>query len=399
MVVAGYGAAFSFLSRTLDTIPVRRPRRRRAGVDREAGTSENPPSGRPDVRNPAPVRCKSQPGDRRRSQGGLHPIFRERGIVSDTHSADPRPPDGDAAGLSEEEARRIAALLRLGPALAGAGDTPGDHVALAELEVLAAARGRDPRGVGLPRHLTRCPVCLDLYETLLDHVPAVARESRDRFVRLGAGGVARASGRGGHWPIHRLVAAAACVAVLLTAGYGLRHLAFPDPPRSVGGSCRLAGGGTLEPGHAIPARARLVVEAGTTLHLDDGGTAVRAERESSVSFSRSLRGHPVFHVHEGDVHVMAARQRPGMSVHVWTPLGGITVIGTEFHVRVGSEPIVIHEVRPDAPLAAAYEDRVATVAVAVTEGTVAVSTTRDRRLVTAGRSAVLRQGQPLIEVR
>jgi len=313
------------------------------------------------------------------------------------HPDDPRPTGDDAATVGEAEARGIATALGLGSALAGLGaDARGGHLSLADLESLAASRGRDPRGQGLPRHLTRCPTCLDLYEAVLAGLPAVSPESRRRFARLFAG--TSVSRHGGGWPIRRL-AAAACVAALVTAGLQLRHVAIPNPPRAVGGSCRLAGGAEVETGRAVPSRARLVVEAGTALRLDDGGTAVRAERESNVSFSRSLRGHPVFHVHDGEVHVTAARQRPGMSVHVRTALGDVTVIGTEFRVAVGSEPIVIHEVRPDAPQPQAYEDRVATVAVAVTEGTVAVSTGRDRRLVSAGQSAFLRQGQPLIEVR
>jgi hypothetical protein len=333
--------------------------------------------------------------------GATPDLPRERGIVSDEHPDDTRPTGGDDASDGEAEARRIAAALALGPALAGLGaDARGEHLSLADLEALAATRGRDPQGAGLPRHLTRCPTCLDLYEAVLGGVPAVSRESRGRFERLFA---SAAAARHGHrhasgWPIRRLLAAA-CVAALLTAGFQLRHVAIPNAPHPVGGSCRLAGGAAIEPGRAVPARARLVVEAGTALRLDDGGTAVRAERESNVSFTRSLRGHPVFHVHEGEVHVTAARQQPGMSVHVRTALGDVTVIGTEFRVTVGSEPIVIHEVRPDAPQAQAYEDRVATVAVAVTEGTVAVSTGRDRRLVSAGQAAFLRQGQPLIEVR
>lgn len=321
--------------------------------------------------------------------------------MTDTHPDDPRPTGGDAASVGEAEARRIAAALGLGPALAALGaDDRGEHLALADLEALAAGRGRDPQAAGLPRHLTRCPTCLDLFEAVLGGVPAVAPESRGRFERLYAGAAAPRHGHRsvGGGPVRWLLAAA-CVAALLTAGFALRHVAIPNPPRTVGGACRLAGGGPVEAGRAIPARARLVVEAGTALHLDDGGTAVRAERESNLSFSRSLRGHPVFHVHDGEVHVTAARQRPGMSVHVRTALGDVTVIGTEFRVAVGSEPIVIHEVRPDAPQPQAYEDRVATVAVAVTEGTVAVSTGRDRRLVSAGQSAFLRQGQPLIEVR
>jgi len=320
--------------------------------------------------------------------------------VSDTHPDDPRPMDAANPGVSEAEARRIAAGLQLGPALAAlAADIRDDHLSLADLEALAAAHGHDPQGRGLPRHLSGCPVCLDLFETLLDGVPAVAAESRTRFERLFAGDDALRHGHGGGWPIRRLLLAAACVAALVTAGLQLRHVAIPNPPRSVGGSCRLADGGPLEPGRAVPARERLVVEAGTSLELDDGGTAVRAERESNLTFTRSLRGHPVFHVHEGDVRVTAARQRPGMSVNVCTSLGDITVIGTEFRVTVGSEPIVIHEMRPDAPRVTAYEDRAATVSVAVTEGIVAVRTKRDRRLVAAGQSALLRQGQPLIEVR
>ncbi len=319
--------------------------------------------------------------------------------MSDEHPSDDRPTGGDDASVGEAEARRIAMALDLGPALAGLGaEARGDHLSLADLEALAAARGRDPRGRGLPDHLTRCPTCLDLYGIVLDGLPAVSSESRGRFERLFAGEAAARRGDGSRWPIRRLLAAA-CVAALVTAGFQLRHVAIPNPPRVVGGSCRLAGGAALELGRAIPARTRLAVEAGTSLRLDDGGTAVRAERESSLSFTRSLDGHPVFHVHEGDVHVTAARQRSGMSIHVRTALGDVTVIGTEFRVTVGSEPIVIHEVRPDAPQAKAYQDRVATVAVAVTEGTVAVSTGRDRRLVSAGQSAFLRQGQPLIEVR
>jgi hypothetical protein len=318
-----------------------------------------------------------------------------RAIVTTMRPEQSPADDDDVPGVGEAEARRIGATLRLGQALAA--DTDDGHLSLAALEAVAATRGVESQGHGLPRHLTRCPTCLDLYEALLAGVPAVSGASRTRFLRVGTGAVPpRTVGVRG--PFLRALAAAACIAVLLTAGFRLRHLVDPRPPRAVGGSCRLAEGGAIDLTQGIPARRKIVVAAGTSLRLDDGGTAVRAEGDASISFTRSLAGHPVFHLHAGAVHVTAARQRPGMSVHVKTALGDVTVIGTEFRVTVGSEPIVIHEVRPDAPQAAAYEDRVATVAVAVTEGTVAVSTTRDRRLVTAGQTAVLRQGQPLVEV-
>ncbi len=317
-----------------------------------------------------------------------------------THGEEPRPADDDVPDVGEAEARAIGADLRLGPALADpSGGTHGDHLGLAELEALASVRGRDASGDALPRHLTSCPVCLDLYEALLEGVPALAPESLARHERLFDAPTA-ASARPTRWSGRMgLLSAAACLAILVVAGLQTRHLVAPNPPRSAGGSCRLADGAVLAPGLPIPARRQVVVEAGTALNLDDGGTSVRAERESNLSFSRSLAGHPVFHVHDGDVRVTAARQRPGMAIHVRTALGDIRVVGTEFRVTVGSEPIVIHEVNPADPRAAAYEGRVATVTVTVTEGSVAVSTTHDRTLLTAGQSALLRQGQPHIEVR
>lgn len=310
----------------------------------------------------------------------------------------PLPPPDDPRGeapASEREARGQLAGLGLKSALGAlaAADRDG-HLGLPELESLVARRGHSPDGSPLPPHLTRCAICLDLYEALVQGVAPMTAPTRARLLRLHA-----ESGRARRWPASRWLALAASLAILATAGLQARHVAFPNPPVAVHDGCRGADGVALPAGSPMPVRRPVLVPSGATLALGDGGTSLRAERESRVSFARTLRGHPVFHVHGGDVWVSAAKQKPGMAVRVTTALGEIRVIGTEFRVTVESEPIVVHESRPDAPGTAAYEDRIAAVSVAVREGAVAVQGRRDRVVVSAGETAVLRQGQPRIEVR
>jgi len=303
------------------------------------------------------------------------------------------------SSLDEGDARRMDAEWHLAERLRPlTDDVLEEHLSLLELQRLATEHRRKDGEKDLPEHLAACPICLDLFQTLLEGTPVVSRNAMRRFENT--------PGAPRRWTRLRwfssrqvLLRAAALVAILLGAGVLARPYVFPDPSVTGQGVLTLANGKVVAAGQAVPARRTVTMGPGAALALDDGGTAVRAETESEVSFSRSLRGNPQFVVHGGDVWVTAAKQKPGSAVVVRTPLGEIRVIGTKFRVTVEREKVLVHESKPERPGITKYATSISAVVVAVQEGIVSVRNRHEQASVSAGQTAVLRQNQLWIEVR
>ncbi len=306
--------------------------------------------------------------------------------------------EADAA-LDEGEARRMAAEWHLAERLRPLTEAIlKDHLNLQALQRLADEHRRNDGEKDLPEHLTACPICLDLFQTLLEGTPLVSRRAMKRFEET-PGAPRRWAKLAWFTSSPILLRAAALVAILLGTGVLARPLVFPHPPVTTQGVFTLANGSTVPAGQSVPARRPFTMNAGAALALDDGGTAVRAETESNLSFSRSLRGNPQISVHGGDIWVSAAKQKPGSTIVIQTPLGEIRVIGTKFRVTVEKEKVVVHETRPERPEVTKYATNISAVVVTVQEGTVAVRNRSEQASVSAGQTAVMRQNQQWIEVR
>ncbi len=300
--------------------------------------------------------------------------------------------------LAEEDAARFAAWLQLDEGLRPL--TEGireNHLDLSALQRLANEHRGNAGEKEIPEHLATCPICLDLFQSILDGVPVVDRSAMQRFENI-PGYSQRQTDSWWHSSRRIFLSAAAGVIILLGAHVLARSLFFSNPPLSVSGGFTLANGTTVPAGGPIPFRRPFTMNAGNALALDDGGTSVRAETESEMSFSRSLLGNPMFVVNNGAVWVSAAKQKPGSSIMVRTPLGDIRVIGTEFRVTVESENVVVYENRPDQSEIKEHTTSISAVIVNVHEGTVSLRNRHDQVTVSAGGTAVMRQGQPMIKV-
>lgn len=310
------------------------------------------------------------------------------------------PDDLNSEGaLAEGDAKRIGSTLHLAEGLRPqAGGDSEKHMELPELQRLAEEHRRTPGEKNVPEHLTICAICLDLFQTILAGVPAVSRQAHARFERLGDTSRRRIY-FGWFSSTHVVLRAAAVLVILLAIGILSKPVLFPNSPVTTQGSFAMANGVAVPAGGALPARKPFTMSQGSVMALNDGGTAVRAETASEMSFARSVRGNPEFTVRDGDVWVKAAKQKSGSFITVRTPLGDIRVIGTEFRVTVEKEQVVVHERRPDQPETTQYASTISAVVVGVREGTIALRNQHERVSVTAGQTAVLRQNQSWIEVR
>lgn len=306
---------------------------------------------------------------------------------------------GSNPNLDETDARKLGARLRLNEDLLEATAQAGtEHFSLATLRQLAD-KHRQTRGEkDIPAHLAICPICLDLFEALLEDLPALPRDTTQRFERL----FTRSRKRPGQvWPLSQwgLLRLAAAAILLLGLGFLLKPQVFSNPPRMIQGTFAQATGKPLASGQALQSRKPFTMGEGAQLALDDGGTTIRSEVRSELAFKRTLRGDPLFVVNGGDIWVTAAKQKPGSSIRVQTPLGDIRVIGTEFRVTLQSEQVEVHETKPDQSEIVSYSTNISAVVVTVREGTIALRNRHDQVAVSAGNTAVLRQGHPRIDVR
>ncbi|MFC1462832.1 FecR domain-containing protein [Verrucomicrobiota bacterium] len=300
--------------------------------------------------------------------------------------------------LDEADAVHLAERLRLDEGLRPLTRDDADrHLELPALRKLAD-KCRAGGMADMPAHLAACPICLDLFQCFLAGVPAVSDSTIARFENLAETPDRRSSIV--WFPSARiLLRAAAAVALLLGAGVLLKPLVFPGPPVTTQGVFTLANGAAVAEGERVPARQPFTMSKGAELALDDGATSVRAEAESRMSFSRSLRGDPTFVVNDGDVRVTAAKQKRGSSIMVRTPLGDIRVIGTEFRVTLKREQVVVYENQPKQAEIEEHVGEISAVIVAVREGVVSLRNRHEEVAVSAGHTAVIRQGQPRIELR
>ncbi len=269
----------------------------------------------------------------------------------------------------------------------GAG-LEGGHLSLVELEGLAARR-RGGEEVELPGHLGVCPVCLELYEVMVEGVPAVSEGAMGRFEGIYEGEEVVVRGRIGwrRWVgvAAALIVCAGLVGVYVPMGRG-------TSVAEVGGLVR-EGGAEVAAGAAIPVREVLVATGDTKAGFADGSGVV-IQKGTRLAIEESNLGSKTVVLSEGRVEASVAKQTWGRRFEVSTPLGPVTVVGTKFSVSCGKEKVVVYGNEGKAGM----ESEITVVTVRVTEGVVRVSNKSEEVRVGAGEVAVMREREPRIEV-
>lgn len=296
----------------------------------------------------------------------------------------------------------------------------GRHYNLAELKLLVAQRETWGEYWDMPEHLAACPVCLALFEGLLSGVPQADPEALARMSQLDASGIRR-------WfrlvpALPKLARLAAVFAVLVSGAWYLVTALTPPAVSMVAGSVQLengqeiAGGGTLPGGGAT-----LQVTQSVTARFADGSEVV-LERDSRFALETSRYHGQKVQLAEGKLFCQVAKQKEGRSFQVLTPVGEVTVVGTQFVVASHKAPDVAPVATPAGkgtgktekpglrflhPLLVGVHDdallksaeRPSVVTVEVKEGVVLVRNRYGYQTrLSAGQTAVLRDNLRVIDV-
>jgi len=276
------------------------------------------------------------------------------------------------------------------------------HLSLAELQALVAEHRRLGESWVFAEHLGVCPVCLDVFQCLLDGVPEAGQVAQRRFESLWreAGLTAPpVMGTLRSWPLaRRIMRVAAVLAILLGVATAV-HIATRSPLAAIqAGALQTLRGPILHAGDPFPDGSMLEAVESVQVSLA-GGSYVAVDALSRLAVDRSLAGSMRIRLAQGRIEAAVVRQTMGRQFTVTTPLGDVRVIGTRFQVAVNSEDVTVYEQSGNAGPARKYRTRVASVSVTVKEGVVSVHARRDRVKVSAGQTAVIREGQPLIDVK
>lgn len=295
----------------------------------------------------------------------------------------------------------------------------GDHFAIEELRALAADRKSWGEFWEMPRHLESCPVCLDLFEALLDDDKAVDQDVLERMRKLHPLRIRFLPRL--RFSLPMLAKTAAAVAVLAFAVLLAHEFIAAPSVRIIDGSLRLVDGQEVSAGSVAPIGSELRVLRPTTTVFSDG-SKVTASKDSRMALLTSLLRDKVVQLSEGRVVCVVSKQKAGRGFKVVTPAGEIVVVGTKFSVdsrsnrgegtaqqrqsqdegggKRGKELLFYHPLQvgvrgddaTDAP-------RDSVVTVTVDEGVVLVRNRSGKESrVTAGQTAVLRSGMSVIDV-
>jgi len=296
---------------------------------------------------------------------------------------------GGIADAGEQQWDRLAA--RIAEILRKNGE-PAKHPDLTELREWFNQRKTNPDGWVMPAHLLQCPVCLEAFEVLVEGVPEISPESRSRYRQLFEFNRPHARGIAVYWP--QLLATAAVLTIIAGVfSWGLYCGHVPLDVQS----------GRLQVENRIPTTGRASVTAGElfvaveparTVVAD--GIALDIDRASRVAFHRTPRT-TVVTLASGGVSASVPPRKQGRRFAVKTALGDVFVTGTKFRVSTGDEPSVEYRNDGEGNVSARELD-VASVTVLVEEGTVLVRNKQETARVEAGYHAVLRAGQPRIDV-
>lgn len=298
--------------------------------------------------------------------------------------------------LTENEAATLEGGAEIAAALAAESAPEHDHYSLGEMLALADERRLASGQWSMPEHLAVCPLCLEIFEMVLDGVPEPGAAALERFMsvvtRANAGSQARFRRFSARTTLLRL---AAGILIALLA-YGAYHYQTTRNPPVIGAGVLLAREGRpLTPGQTLPANTQVIAGENTDAVLDDGSRVV-IFKDSRVKFQRNRHGAPVFTLAQGSLLADVAPQAPGRELAVKTDLGSVHVVGTRFRVERSVETVKVHE--SGANPVSSYTEEIAVMRVTVLEGTVLVRNRRERATAWSGSTAVVRSNHPHIEV-
>ena len=281
---------------------------------------------------------------------------------------------------------------RLTESLRGASDA-GGHLTLAELRQFAEQRRTGGGEWTMPPHLSGCPVCLEAFEALVAGGTDISSAGRARFLGLFDELRPRRSPILLYLP---RLAAAAAVLVLAYAGvvtYAQRQGTVPFTVAS--GLLHAPGGEAVAGSTRVPAGQEYLTRQPTRIIMD-GGIVVDIAGDSRLAF-RTVARNSIVDLSDGTVSVMAPPLANGRHFTVSTRLGDVVIVGTSFSVACRNERAVEYTNDGRGSVSSRPID-VTSVAVVVSEGTVQVRGRDEVVLVGAGYRAVLRAGEPKVEV-
>jgi len=291
-------------------------------------------------------------------------------------------------------------LRRGGIFAAAASDAGPDagHFSLEELRALHEQRSRLGAGWEMPLHLAECFLCLEAFQCLQDGVPALSKAAEARFEGIFHSETSVAWLRGAGFKRAARILRTAAAILLLAAGAAVTwSLSRPAPRLDSGMFVIERDNRELAKSAELPENTLLVAGGETGAVFSDGAKTQFASG-SRVMINRSLVGDTTINLHQGRVEASVPKQRPGRHFMVRTPLGDVRVVGTRFRVSTDSEKVRIYEKSEDSKNRT-YMDRIKAVSVQVESGVVVVDNRYDHVNVAAGQSAIIREGQKLIEVR
>lgn len=282
-------------------------------------------------------------------------------------------------------------------ALAAAIPVEERHFELDELSSLADARRAQGEAWEMPAHLSRCSLCLEAFQAILEGISTPSASAVNRFVEIGQAREAAPPNTvpsPSRWKVALKIAAS--VAILLGTVWLFNHFGRTTSAHVREGTVTLANGNTLAAGAPIPDRVIVTATTPTSANFADG-SSVELAKETKVSFRESFNGSAMVSLNEGEVVASVAKQEAGKRFTVKTPLGEIVVVGTRFSVTCQKEEVTVYQ-SVAGQAVQQRNDLVRAVRVTVFEGIVRVRRLKEEALVRANQSAVLRENEPGIEL-
>jgi len=283
----------------------------------------------------------------------------------------------------EPDKKLEALLANTLPAVSRADE---QHYELDELTRLAEARRTQGKAWEMPEHLSRCGLCLEAFQAILEGVAAVSADALKRFVGLGKTGEREEKIVVFPWPMAWRIAAVA--AVLFVA---FMFVTRTTPARVSGGAVALQDGKRLPQGATIPSDVTVIATEDMSASLADG-SKIELAKDTQVSF-----GSASVTLTTGKLVASVTKQTAGKRFTVKTSLGDVVVVGTQFSVTSAPEDVVVYE-----STAGQTQQRTAVVQavrVSVFEGIVRVKRHSEQMNVSANQTAVLRENEPGIELK
>ncbi|MCG3149004.1 MAG: hypothetical protein PCFJNLEI_02456 [Verrucomicrobiae bacterium] len=257
------------------------------------------------------------------------------------------------------------------------------HYEYDELNRLAKDRREKGAAWEMPPHLSRCSLCLEAFQAILEGVATVSADTLKRF-----GAIRSSDAKIVAFPWPMVWRVAAVVAVLFAV---FVFLTPTKPARVSDGAVALPDGKLLPTGTPIP-RGVTVTATDTVSASFADGSLVELTKDTQVSF-----GVASVTLTAGKLVASVTKQTAGKPFVVKTALGEVVVVGTKFSVASTTEDVEVYE-----SMAGQTHQRITVVQairVSVVEGVVRVKRHNEQVNVTANQTAVLRESEPGIEVK